>query len=146
MKNEIRHQSFWSSPGLGTTDTQYRNQINYLSFEIYHSCHSREFKKKKKEKSLNQCINLYLFLKKITYTYTHCCYWSWLNKMLEKIIIKVHGILCWHEFIPHSIIPLRRMLIWVKEQKGECLIINSKWGDVDFKVTITAFQWQTGST
>lgn len=124
MKPGIR--VFWCSLVCGTTDIKYRNQTNSSTFfEIYHRYHPTELiwrrrrrrrrkekgKGKREEKSLNQYINLYLLFKE-NHLHTYCCFWSWLDKILEKIIIKVHGILCWHKFQLHNTIPLRRMLIW----------------------------------
>lgn len=62
----------------------------------------------------------------------------------EKIILKVHGTLCLCEVLQHSILSLRRMLVWVREQK-EREMINSKQVYADSMGTTTVFWRQSGS-
>lgn len=74
--NEIRHQGFQSSTGLGPLTQSVETST---SFKIYHRCHLGwglgGERKKRKNRWTNALINIW-FLKKIMYTYTHCCYWS----------------------------------------------------------------------
>lgn len=96
-------------------------------------------KRKKLGKILNQCINLHLLFK-ANHLHTYSLLFLKLAQQNaeKKIIIEVHGILCWHEFLQHSPSPLRRMLIWVREQKRDYSHKHKK-RYADSKVTTTAF-------